>query len=274
MRQPKHRQRCRFERIGERTQESAEPRPPRHQLVIARIDLRVRDDGARQAIDQFADAAARVGAHVRREALAQRIGQIWNDWDIAEVIVAAPEKSMRLERPQPVRRKDDHPPAGPRHAQRLRDGGAIVLHVLDHLVQEGHVKRIGHKRKLLRERLGEARQMGLLQSFKLDVHSKRKRAVLRELVDIRADAAADVQHTLLIERSVLVDEAESSILSKAPDIAGMAERDGFVVSVFQPPTSNQTQKAEVHCPRPLLCAEISHGGCNGHRPHSRCTRAE
>ncbi len=91
-------------------------------VVEARVDDAVVDEAHRLAGEEAAEAAPRVGAHVRCEAVAQRVGQPVDERDVAEDVALAEVGAVRLEGIQAVGREDHDGAAGLRHAHHLGDG--------------------------------------------------------------------------------------------------------------------------------------------------------
>lgn len=140
MTQPKRAQWRRLEKISDAAKNLGECSAPAGDLVVAGKDLRVRDDFAVERGEERADIAGAIGADVRSEFFAERIGEPADEGDIAEYISAAEIRAVRLEWIETVRRKDDDAAAASHNAMGFANCLRIVGNVLDDFVEQNSVE--------------------------------------------------------------------------------------------------------------------------------------
>jgi hypothetical protein len=88
-------------------------------------------------VQQGADGIA---AHVGAQAAAQRVRQVADQREIAEVILTPPVDAVSLKGIEPVRHEDYQPAANLGHAVCLCHGPAVVRNMLEDLVQQHHIE--------------------------------------------------------------------------------------------------------------------------------------
>ncbi len=230
MTQPEGLQRCVFQRIENAAQERAQAGPPRHHVVEAGIDDAVMHDARLGRIEQAAQPAGGVGAHVRRQAVAQRVGQIIDERGVAEMVAAAPVMAVRLEGIEAVRAEDHDPTAGPDHPQHLPRRGPVVGHMLDHLVGEEHIEAgVGERQRLGRRDDDPPLPGGrLARHGEVNLDAGHVRTETAELLGVHPDAAAGIQDGRAIELRPLAHQRQPAFLSRAPHVGGMPQPRGFV----------------------------------------------
>ena len=197
-------------------------------VVEARVDDAVVDEAHRLTHEEPLDAAHGVGAHVRREAVAQRVGQPVDEGDVAEDVATTEVGAVRLEGVQAVGCEGHDGAARPGHAHHLGGRGAVVIDVLDDLVAEDEVEVVIGVGQVLADRQHDVGQFlaGLGHPLLLDLDAVDVIAVLAEAAHVGADAAAHVEHTRVLEVDVLAHHLEAAVLAVAPRVAGPAALDG------------------------------------------------
>ena len=129
-----------FQRVEYPAQQRAQDGPSRHDVVEAGIDDAVMYHACLGRIEQGTQLRAGVGAHVRRQAIAQGVGQVVDEGGVAEMIAAAPVVAVRFEGIETVRAEDHDAAAHCGYAQHFLRCGPIIAHMLDHLVREYHIE--------------------------------------------------------------------------------------------------------------------------------------
>jgi hypothetical protein len=112
---------------------------------------------------------------------------------------------------------------------RLIDRPAVVVDVLDDLVEEDHVEAVVVEGELFGRGHAQVRQpfAGASDLVRVDVDTVHVIAELTELRHVHAETAADVQDAFGAQLDVLSDERESAVLTATPDVTGMPEANRF-----------------------------------------------
>ena len=112
-------------------------------------------------------------------------------------------------------------------AQRLGDRRAVVVDVLDHLVEHDDVEGAVAERQVLSDGQHEARRRlrALAKAFGVDVDAGDVVAELAELAHVDAEPAADIEDARAFERCVVPDEIQAAVLTEPPDEAWIPEGD-------------------------------------------------
>ncbi|RME60196.1 MAG: hypothetical protein D6790_09695, partial [Caldilineae bacterium] len=98
--------------VGEPAHPASQTWTARYDVVVARIDLGEADDPHRLAQEEAQQPARRIGAHMRRQPIAQRIRQVVDEGRVAEVVDAPPVVAVGLEGIPAIGREDHPPTAG------------------------------------------------------------------------------------------------------------------------------------------------------------------
>ena len=199
-------------------------------VVEARVDDAVVDEAHRLAREEPADAPLRVGAHVRRETVAQRIGQPVDQRDVAEDVAPPDVGAVRLEGVQAVGREGHDDAPGPRHAHHLGHGAPVVVDVLDDLVGEDEVEvvvRVGQGLADGQHDVGQA-AVGWPPPTRSGSTSMpwTSSRVLAEATHVGADAAAHVEDARVLEVHEAAHHLQPAVLAVAPRVAGTPALDG------------------------------------------------
>ena len=99
------------------------------------------EDAHREALEEAAQAAPGVDPDVTSQLVPQRVGQVVDQRDVAEAILAPPEDAVGLPEPEAVGGKDDDAPADLCHPVGFAHGLAVVVHVLQDFVEQDHVEK-------------------------------------------------------------------------------------------------------------------------------------
>src|SRR5262249_16425294 len=126
--------------------ESAQPPVAPYHVVEAREDVGGDVEFHGQAAEQATDPPLGVDAHVGGEAVTNEGGRVVDQGQEPEEVAAAQVEAVRLEEVETIGRVDDDAAARPQTAVRFDDRLAIVVDVLDHLVQQDHVEELIRKR--------------------------------------------------------------------------------------------------------------------------------
>jgi hypothetical protein len=134
---------------------------------------------------------------------------------------------VRLEGIEAVWSVDDQSAARSKYTHALGDRLGVVGHMLDYFVEDDDVERPGGKWQVFRRAHLEVRYVGGASRDPLfvDVDTECIEAVRSELSDVRADAAADVEDPAISKRGKLANQRQPTVLSKAPNVARVPERD-------------------------------------------------
>ncbi len=180
MTQTKRAQGRRFEEIGDAAKDLGEQGTAPGDLVVAGVDLRVREDFAVEVGEERAEVTGAIGADVRGESVAEGVGEPADEGDVAEDVTAAKIGAVRFERIEPVRRKDDDAAAAFHDAMRFANCLRIVRDVFDDFVEQDSVEGVIGEGEKFRGGEGEGLQIpssSLCESFELNVNAEGARAV-------------------------------------------------------------------------------------------------
>jgi hypothetical protein len=82
----------------------------------------------------------------------------------------------------------------------------------------------------------------LRELFRIDIDAERVRTQRPEFVDVRADAAANVEHPRAVKTNIAANQLQPPVLAKAPNVRGMPQLDGFVFDAHRTKCSRGLEK--------------------------------
>ena len=125
---------------------------------------------------------------------------------------------MRLEEVEAIGREYNDLPARLQAADGFLNRPTIVIHVLDDLVEHDDVKGLVLEGQRLSRRLADVgqRPRRLSDFLGIDVHTMDIVAEASKLFDVHSDTAAYIKDPSTLERHVLSDQAEPTILAAPP----------------------------------------------------------
>ncbi len=210
------------------SQEGAQASVACADVVETRVDGAMVDQPHGLPREKSLDALHGIGADMRREPVAQRIGQPVDQGDVAEDVALPEVGAVCLEGVQPIWREGHDVAAGLGHSHHLRGGGAVVRDVLDHFIGEDQVEVVIRIGEVLAHREHDVGQLGtrLRHAFRFDLDAVDVFAVLAEAPHVRADAAAHIEHPRPLKIHESADHLQPSVLAIAPGVAGPAALDG------------------------------------------------
>jgi hypothetical protein len=167
-----------------------------------------------------------------RELIPQRIGQVVNQRGVAEVVDAAPVVPVRLERIPAVGREDDDSTTRLEHPHHFQRGGAVILHMLHHLMRENGVEN----RILIGKMLGgsnqRVRRLGarFLHALKFNIESFNVRGIAAaKLSGVHPYADAVHQHAGILKLRQLRQHSQTAFLPCPPHQTRNAAQGGKIM---------------------------------------------
>lgn len=137
---------------------------------------------------------------------------------------------MRFYRVAAVRAEQHDSAARFEYAYHFADGGAVVLHVFDHLMAENQVEHVGKKRKKFPSRVENVRRVRFRFARAVEVvfQSDHRSTELREALHIHPDAASVFENDSFDAFACGArDHLEPSLLPGSPHIRRFAAQSGF-----------------------------------------------
>src|SRR4051794_12677857 len=188
---------------------------PLRDVVKAGQNVRLGDEVDVQTVKQVPDLPGGVDPGVWDEVIANTGRQPVHERQAPEIVPPEQVEAVRFVRVEPIRCVDQNVTAASQAPVRLADRQAVVVDVLDDLVEEDDVElSIGVGEMLARRNLDVREPLaGLGHLVWIDIDTVHLIAEATELVDVHAEAAADVEDLATFEGDVLADLIEPPVLA-------------------------------------------------------------
>ena len=228
---PKGAQRRMLQRLQDRPQRRAQARPAGDDVVVGPEEDGRPNQPEWQPTNQPFQIAPRVGAHVRRQAVAPAKRQVVDQRDVAEAVAAAPVDAVGLERVAAIGDEDHRPAARRQQAGNLPHGLAVVGDVLEHLVREDQIEGAGGEGQALAGGLRHAQPTpsGQPGALGVELDAQRSACARRQALQVEPQAAAIIEHAA--EGAIaggVQDPRQAARLPGAPDVGRLAAQGGAI----------------------------------------------
>lgn len=163
-----------FESVEDLAEARAPSGPAAGDVVVAAEDAAVVDLAEGEVVVEGAEVAGGVGTDVGGEAVAKRHGEVVDEGDVAEFVLAAPVDAVLFDRVPAVGAEDDDAAAGAGDAGHLGHGQAIILDMFNHFIAKDEVEAVAGEREGFADGLDDALGMGqcLLAALEFDFEAK------------------------------------------------------------------------------------------------------